>query len=55
MNVFTVYGATEIVMVGSTPTTGKVWLSYYTKEVLPRWKKTNAESEAGRLLQHVRR
>lgn len=53
MNVFTVYGATEVVMVGLTPTTGKVWLSWNTKEKVRH--KLEAETIAGRVLANVRR
>lgn len=55
MNVATIYGQTEIVTVCGVETTGFKWLSYYTKETLPRDKKLDAEIEAGRCLKHVRR
>lgn len=55
MNVRTCYGAYEIVMVGSTPTVGLVWLSYYTFEKLDQKRKLDAEIIAGRLLAWCRR
>ena len=55
MNVQTVYGQTEIVTVCGVETRGLVWLSYYTKETLPRRWKLDAEIQAGRELANVRR
>ena len=55
MNVFTIYGQTEIVTVCGVETRGFKWLSYYTTETLPRDKKLDAEIQAGRELANVRR
>jgi len=55
MNVSTVYGATHVIWMPSIQLElrGAVWLSWNTKEKVRN--RLEAETIAGRLLQHVRR